>query len=463
MESLSHPSLRVPDGSDGRAVSEDESRVQAMFFLRETGETAGGVELWAPEQDGQTIEFRLVLARYHQESGLAREAASPIFDFIFEVLDKTRVRGWAHARDRRSLRQLEAIGMKRETEFLGHPSANDAWADHVSFVLLRDHWSARHRASDVQKDGGPVAAADFWAITSYFNPAGYRIHRTKYDVFRDHIGVPLVAVELAYGKDFELGPGDATRLVRLRSDQILWQKERLLNLAIEALPKEAEHVAWLDADVVFGREDWVERTREALEHHPIVQPYGRVHDLPPGAGPGPGSVPHALMTRPSLGAVAAERGFDPAATSTNMLEVGSPGHAWAMRRNALEEVGLYDAMIMGSGDNAIAMAALGHIETYVSAYDMNPFEAECYRRWATPFFAVAKGGLGFVPGDLYHLWHGDLSDRGYGDRYPGLSPFEFNPDKDISIDRQGAWKWSSNKPDLHEYVASYFRSRKEDG
>ncbi len=310
---------------------------------------------------------------------------------------------------------------------------------------------------------GRRTPTDFWAVTSFFNPAGYRIHREKYRVFRDRIGVPLLAVELAYGDEFELHEGDADRLLRLRSDQVLWQKERLLNLAIEALPREARFVAWVDADIVFEREDWWERTRKALESHRIVQPYGRVHDLPPGAEPGPFSVGRALLTRPSLGAVSMNGGFDPARASTNMLDVGSPGHAWAMRRAHLAETGLYDAMILGSGDNAVAMGALGHAEAYVAAHRMNPHEANHYRRWAARFHAVVGGSLGFVGGDLYHLWHGDLSDRGYGERYPGLAPYQFNPVEDIALDKHGSWRWATDKPGLHEYVASYFRSRREDG
>jgi len=136
-----------------------------------------------------------------------------------------------------------------------------------------------------------------------------------------------------------------------------------------------------------------------------------------------------------------------------------------MRRDSLEETELYDAMILGSGDNAMALAALGHSESIVAAYGMNDLQANHYRRWVAQFHAVpgVGVGIGLVSGDLYHLWHGDLSDRGYAARYPGLAPFRFDPGEDIALDENGAWQWASDKPELHAYVASYFRSRKEDG
>jgi len=305
--------------------------------------------------------------------------------------------------------------------------------------------------------------SDIWAVTSFFNPVGYRSHREKYLEFREHLAVPLVAVELAYGGPFELGPGDADCLIRLRSRHVLWQKERLLNLAVDALPPEVRYVVWVDSDVVFQREDWYQETKVALENHALVQPYERVHDLPPGAHPGPDCTDKPLLTRPSLAAVARNGGFHPAGTSTNMLEVGSPGHAWAMRRDHLAAVGLYDAMILGSGDNAMAMAGLGHVDAYVKAYRMNRHEEDHYRQWAERFFEIVRGDVGMVAGDLYHLWHGDLEDRGYGERYPGLAPFRFNPFEDIALDAGGAWRWATRKPGLHRYVKSYFDARKEDG
>ena len=71
-------------------------------------------------------------------------------------------------------------------------------------------------------------ADGLWAITSYFNPGGYRRRLANYRVFRERLNVPLVAIELAFGPEFELREGDAEILMQLRDGDILWQKERLL-------------------------------------------------------------------------------------------------------------------------------------------------------------------------------------------------------------------------------------------
>src|SRR5919204_6369439 len=113
---------------------------------------------------------------------------------------------------------------------------------------------------------------DLWAITSYFNPMGYRRKLANFKVFREHLTIPLVAVELAYGRDFELGASEAEIIVQLRGGDVLWQKERLLNLALQALPASCRKVAWLDCDLVFASPDWAERTSQLLEQFMLVQP-----------------------------------------------------------------------------------------------------------------------------------------------------------------------------------------------
>ena len=93
-------------------------------------------------------------------------------------------------------------------------------------------------------------ADGLWAITAYFNPMRYRRKYANYQLFRERLEVPLVAVELAYGPEFELGEGDAEVLLKLRGRDILWQKERLLNVAFQALPSSCDKVAWVDCDVI---------------------------------------------------------------------------------------------------------------------------------------------------------------------------------------------------------------------
>src|SRR6266508_5447152 len=134
---------------------------------------------------------------------------------------------------------------------------------------------------------------DLWAISCYFNPAAYRRRLANYRVFRERLSVPLVAVELAYHPNFELDEKDAEILVQLRGRDIMWQKERLLNVALQAVPSSCRKVAWLDCDVIFEADDWAERTSLLLDRFPMVQPFNQVYRMSgewqPGRPPPAGS------------------------------------------------------------------------------------------------------------------------------------------------------------------------------
>ena len=72
------------------------------------------------------------------------------------------------------------------------------------------------------------------------------------------------------------------------------------------------------------------------------------------------------------------------------------------------------------------------------------------------------GKLTYVPGMIMHMWHGHSEDRQYVGRSKCLVDYAFDPQSDICEDENGMWKWNSEKPLLHEKVAEYFTSRKED-
>jgi hypothetical protein len=307
------------------------------------------------------------------------------------------------------------------------------------------------------------AASDFWAVTTYFNPAGYERRRLNYGLFRKHLKPPLLTVELAFDGDFELGPGDAEILVRLSGGDVMWQKERLLNIAVEKLPPSCAKVAWLDCDVVFEDDDWVARATEQLEEFPLVQPFSHVHLMPPDWSPGRRPPADCEVVRsPAFllaGGMLLSECFGPPSFNIG----AAPGYAWAARRDVFDAVDLYDACIVGGGDSCIVRAAYGRFDDAVHQQLMNLRRRSHFLEWATLFHDVVRGQVTYVDGALRHLWHGSRADRRYKERLERLETYAFDPWADIAAGDKGAWRWSSAKPEMHDYVRSYFASRREDG
>lgn len=300
-----------------------------------------------------------------------------------------------------------------------------------------------------------------WGITSYFNFAGYATKKANYLLFRKRLreqGLPLIAAEAALpGVPFELTKDDAEILIQRRTSSVLWQKERLLNIAREYLPNDCDKVMWLDADILFADRHWLQTTAELLHTHAVVQPFSRVHRLAKGVPMPPHpDAPHATE---EIYDGAIHLGLDPAYKGRL---AGAPGFAMAFRREILDKCHLYDTMILGGSDGIMTSAFLGLPLQSISyvAYLSDALRDDAVR-WMKCAQHCVRGSATCAPGTLYALWHGNRSDRRYFERQWLLESFD--PSTDIRLNPDGCWEWASPKPALHRHVREYFLVRKEDG
>jgi len=218
---------------------------------------------------------------------------------------------------------------------------------------------------------------------------------------------------------------------------------------------------------VFAAEDWAERAHRELEAHTLVQLFSQRCNLDRRATADPSDWPsrtdfsaESVASKIVAGRAVPADLMDPEA---GIVRRTTMGLAWAARRDSLDAHGLYDACILGTGDRVILCAAMGRPDWGEAAARMNARQAEHYRGWAAGFSSAIGARVGYVEGRIFHLWHGDLRDRSYAARHDGFGRFGFDPFTDIAVDDEGCWRWASSKPEMHEYVRSYFDSRAEDG
>lgn len=331
--------------------------------------------------------------------------------------------------------------------------------------------------------------ADFWAVTAYFNLAGSVARRADYRCFRQSLAAPLVTVEWHPEGCFELGPGDADLLLQVAGGDPMWQKERLLGIALAALPDAAEYVAWLDCDGVFADPDWIAETRRLLETHALVQPFAEVAYL--GAEQtaafraGRWSTADALgaarVSRPAFARVVDRVGIDrivgvdleqrfaTSATAGGDYDVRARpayGHAWATRREIARRIGLYERCVMGAGDLLFAYGALGHADALIANHRSVGWgwygDCASYRDWSASAFRATAGRCAAAPGTLLHLHHGRLEDRQYRSRLDGLVPFALDLDRDLVGAAGQPWSWKRERAALSRYFLDYLERRRED-
>lgn len=304
----------------------------------------------------------------------------------------------------------------------------------------------------------PAGADDLAIVTAFYNSSGWRTKPLNYERFADGLRrarLDWITVECAFGSaEFTLPPSQG--VIQIRGRDVLWQKERLINLAFSRLPARFTKAAWLDCDLLFENPDWAAQASRLLDTHDFVQLFDKVVRLPRGhtSFAGDGDAQPGFVAARSGGPVASRRDRH-----------GHTGYAWAARRDALGDRGLYDACIAGGADHVMAHAICG--ETESPCIDRVLGRSDVHRRhfleWCRRAPRADAPRVGFVPGTLFHLWHGDLENRAYGTRNRELADLEFDPRRDIRVGPSGCWEWGSGKPALHRWAAEYFARRKEDG
>lgn len=301
---------------------------------------------------------------------------------------------------------------------------------------------------------------DLGVISTYFNSQGYQTKASALQRYLDAMrtsGIPFLLVEGAFGKKpFSLPR--STDVLHVRCIDVMWQKERLLNLALPHLPASCRKVAWLDADVLFSNPNWAVATSELLDEYPIVQPFEMALWLPQGDNYFRGRG----LAWPSFGKVMIDRPQE--FRSGNFDRHGHCGYAWAARREILERHGLFDRSIAGGGDHLMAHAMGGDFSSLCvqKMVGRNTRYSKDFARWGRPFYRDVRSCVGAAPGHLLHLWHGDKVKRRYSERSSELLDIQFDPKQDLRISRSGAWEWASERPELHSWATNYFARREED-
>jgi hypothetical protein len=139
--------------------------------------------------------------------------------------------------------------------------------------------------------------------------------------------------------------------------------------------------------------------------------------------------------------------------NANFNKHGHVGFAWGAKREILDAVPLFDKALIGGGDLIIAHAAAGQIShPGIANMFIDNIVISQISLWGSDFYKVTEGKIGFIEGDLYHIWHGDIEKRQYVRRN------EYNSKTKEIIQRDENGLYITNKPD-DTFIKNYFKQK----
>lgn len=336
------------------------------------------------------------------------------------------------------------IGMKRghkavwvvpadidETAYkLHYPDVQGSAAEHFARVgnkAGRFYWRATSPVAEPAVSVGSRRPTNPVALVTYFDPAKSKYLRTNYERFRESLpaGLKVDVAELSYTGEFALP--DAVLRIQGTDRQILWQKERLLNLLLDNVLPEHDAVLWMDCDILFESESWLEDTLDALAECDVVFPYTHVTRLDASGGVEREEVLNFY--------------FEQHRTEFKKPVTRSFGLAWAFRREWLDRHRFDDVHMNGAGDSHEYFAMRGDL-----AWGQQHVSANHYQeRWQQRCQEVRDTVMGCVPGRVFHLYHGDSTNRQYNKLEKVLKEADYSPTRDIKLAGNGLWEWCGDE------------------
>ena len=291
----------------------------------------------------------------------------------------------------------------------------------------------------------------------------YVRYRRRYELFVEfcrHMetipGVVLYVVEVALGeRPFMATRKDHPRHLQLRTQDIMWHKENMINLMVKQLPRNWKYVAWIDGDVHFNNPNVAYETIHKLQSHEVVQMFQSAVNL------GPDGQVHSHHD--SFCYQYQKNGYT-VPHDFRKYKVWHPGFAWACTRKAWNDMGgLIDFAILGAADHHMALALVGHVDLSRPG-NINEAYKRKLRLWQDRVErpGAIQRNIGFTSGSLIHSWHGRFQDRKYVERWAILSQCDYNPDTDIKVDWQGLYQFDMPKHRLRDLLRMYFLERNED-
>ena len=294
------------------------------------------------------------------------------------------------------------------------------------------------------------------------NPANFSSRIQLFDNFKKYIekesNVILYTAELIYpGQEYKITDKSNPHHLQLLGEDEIWSKENMINLLEKKLPRDWKYLAWIDADVIFSRVDWVDETIKQLKHNDIVQMFSECRDLDQNYCTIPNAVQkgvvHQFYNNPKFSLSDGIYG----------KRTGHTGYAWACTREAWHQMeGLIDFSIIGSADYQMACAWLGDpmASTYGGAYSKDYCLA--ISDWGE---RVVNFKIGYVDGLCLHNYHGKKQDRGYNWRWKILVEGNYSPKEHIHKNEHGIITFNKDHQNYEYFKNSlirYFRSRNED-
>lgn len=202
--------------------------------------------------------------------------------------------------------------------------------------------------------------------------------------------------------------------------QPIFIKENLINLVVQNhLPKNYEYFCWVDNDIIYENNEWVDETIDKLKSNDLVQMFSTVSDQYYNYG---------AEFKQKYGSIFFKNipNKNPVFKLLINEKLIHPGFAWATNKKFYTRIKkLWDLNIIGGADSIMSASSFKTTSEFnkLNYY----FYSESFKQDLEKYIINFKEcNYNYISRNIIHLFHGDLTNRAYIKRHNILNKYNFN-------------------------------------
>jgi hypothetical protein len=236
---------------------------------------------------------------------------------------------------------------------------------------------------------------------------------------------------------------DIADAFHIKTDCILFQKERLCRILERKIPDLYTKLLFMDCDVVFENTNWYNELSDKLNEFNIVHPFSEVCQLD--------ITFKNIMYHKSSISLSQKYGFEQG------LSIYQPGLAWAFQRPWFKKYGGFEYGVLGGGDyySVGAWLKLLPVDSENLPNVLRPAYTKYYEQMRLNNPTVSN-----INGRAYSLWHGTQKKRQHQSRYHILK-YVNDIRNIININKDGIFVIQDAL--IMRRISKFFKDRDDDG
>ena len=295
-----------------------------------------------------------------------------------------------------------------------------------------------------------------YIIVPYFNFLNWESNKFNLNNFLIKNNFPsnsrIVLVEGYIDNQLEDCSKKVYKHLKFKLKNMFWAKENLINVAINNLPKDWQFAVWIDRDVVFQTDSWVNESIEKLKKSDVIQPWSKLFYLNED-----NKIPHPDY--PNLSIFYTNTESDQNINKTK----GHSGMGWGINKDFYNKIGkIIDWQIVGGGDVTFAFCC--GMKDKERLKELPSVKTEGMKNEILKYARLFENTkYDYVNATIHHYPHGVQENRQYKKRWDILHDNNFNPSEDIFYNKQGIIEFSKKWSDkASAQINNFFILRKED-